>query len=197
MHDTRQPNGKQSSALDKAGEFATYITALVTGALVFSAELLKKDYNLAGASRGFVFGCWVCLALAALCGLAVLARIPYMIAEGSEDLEDRFLKYPLRGQQLFFLIGILTLGVALVLALWASPSSPADGQKPVAGVENKNAGVDGKFTILSSAPHVVGKGRPHQHTFLLDRETGSIWDLVCDSENNARFRKVEVEGLHP
>jgi hypothetical protein len=100
------------SPLDKAGEFAKYLTALATGALVFSAELLMKDYVLPGISRHLLLVSWVLLALSALCGLAILARIPVMMVEKTGDLEDKYLEPPLRGRQGFIVLGILALGVA-------------------------------------------------------------------------------------
>jgi hypothetical protein len=184
-----------SSPLDKAGEFAKYLTALATGALVFSAELLKKDYVLPVSSRRLLLASWICLALSALCGLAALARIPIMMVEKTEDLEDRFLKWPLRGQQFFLPLGIITLGIALFLALWHPEPSRAEEQKPVGCCQN--AVKAERFAIVSSASHIPGKAPAHQHTFLLDRETGRVWDMTCDNDYKVRFRAVPVEGLNP
>jgi hypothetical protein len=182
-----------SSPLDKAGEFVKYLTALATGALIFSAELLKKDYVVPITARNLILFSWTCLALSALFGLAALARIPMMMTEGTDDLEEGFLKWPLRGQQVFLPLGIVALGIALVLALWHPSPSAAEEHKPT--VCCKNDKTEQKFTILSSAPHILGKAPGHQHTFLLDRETGRVWDLACDSQNKVRFRSVEVENL--
>lgn len=189
------PAPRPSSPLDKASEFGKYLTALATGALVFSAEILKKDYVLPDSSRHLILLSWAFLALSVLCGLAVLARIPVMMAEKTEDLEDKYLEWPLRGQYLFMIIGIFALGGALSLALWHTGSSGADEHKVAQCPQNelKNE----RFTIISSAPHVLGKVPPHQHTFLLDRDTGHVWDMVCDSEKNVRFRAVQVDGLSP
>ena len=182
-----------SSPLDKAGEFAKYLTALATGALVFSAELLKKDYVLPDTARHFMLASWICLTLSALFGLAALARIPMMLTEGTEDLEDDFLKWPLVGQQIFLPFGIIAIGIALVLALWHPASSAAEEQKP--SVWCNPDLTDERFTILNSASHTLGKSPSHQHTFLVDRKTGRVWDMTCDSDNKVRFRAVDVEGL--
>jgi hypothetical protein len=48
---------------------------------------------------------------------------------------------------------------------------------------------------LAGAPHILGKAPAHQHTFLLDLQTGRIWDMTCDSENKVRFQAVQVDGL--
>jgi hypothetical protein len=181
-----------SSPLDRAGDFAKYLTALATGALVFSAELLKKDYVLPELSRRIILGSWICLALAALFGLAVLARIPMMMEEGSQDLDDAFLKSPLRGQQLCLALGIIALGISLVLALWNAPVATASEQKPPQLGESIS---HPRFDVVSSAKHILGKSPPHWHTFLLDHDTGRIWEMSCDSGNKVRFRVVEVEGL--
>jgi len=190
-----QPNGKQNSPLDKAGEFAKYLTALATGALVFSAEVLKKDYSLTGFARYAVFVSWVCLALSVLCGLGVLARIPLMMVEKTDDLEDKFLSPPLRGQQVLFFVGIMALGTALVSALWSAPaSSSMDGEKQKVCICVKACDSEGRFAISTSAP-VIGNAPAHQHTFLLDRQTGRVWDMVCESRKTVRFQKVEVQDI--
>jgi len=182
-----------SSPLDKAGEFVKYLTALATGALVFSAELLKKDYVIPSTARHLILISWAFLALSALFGLAALARIPLMMKEGTDDLEDDFLKWPLRAQQVFLPLGIVALGIALGLALWHPVSSSAEEQKPTVCCRGEK--IEQKFTILSSAPHIFGKAPGHQHTFLLDRESGRVWDMTCDGENKVRFRSVEIENL--
>jgi hypothetical protein len=193
--DTSVDTTTPSSPLDKAGEFAKYLTALATGALVFSAELLKKDYVLPDQARHLVLASWICLALSALFGLATLARIPMMIVEKTDDLEDFFLKWPLRGQQVFLTLGIMALGIAMVLALWHPAYSTAEEQTPPVRYE-KTASDQGRFAIVSSAPQILGKAPTHQHTFLLDRDTGRVWDMFCDSSTKeVRFSAVEVEGL--
>jgi hypothetical protein len=183
-----------NSPLDKAGEFAKYLTALATGALVFSAEILKKEYVLPDLSRHLILSSWGFLGLSALCGLAVLARIPVMMAEKTEDLEDKYLEWPIRGQLLFMLLGIVALGTALSFTLWHSSSSAVDEHQSEEGPKHELQRE--RFTIISSAPHVVGKAPAHQHTFLLDHDTGRVWDMVCDSEKNVRFRAVEVDGIN-
>jgi hypothetical protein len=181
-----------SSPLDKAGDFAKYLTALATGALVFSAELLKKDYVLPKLSRHIILGSWICLALAALFGLAALARIPMMMEEQSQDLDDALLKWPLRGQQVCLALGIIALGISLVLTLWNAPVATISEQTPPQSEESIS---HHRFDVVSSAKHVLGKMPPHWHTFLLDHDTGRIWEMSCDSSNKVRFRAVEVEGL--
>lgn len=181
-----------NSPLDKAGDFAKYLTALSTGALVFSADLLKKDYVLPGISRHLVLGSWICLALSALFGLAALARIPMMMVEQSQDLGDFFLKWPLRGQQVLLSFGVVTLGIAMVLALWHTQPPSTDEQKPPQAEKSMS---HERYTIVSSAQHSLGKSLAHYHTFLLDRDTGRVWDMTCDSNNNVRFRTVKVEDL--
>jgi hypothetical protein len=181
-----------ASPLDKAGEFVKYLTALATGALVFSAELLKKDYVVPDTARHLILFCWVCLVFSALFGLAALARIPMMMTEGTEDLEDTFLKWPIRLQQLSLPAGIIALGVALILTLWHPPSNATESQ-PSACCQAVEPGP--KFSIVSSAPHSLGKAPPHQHTFLLQQDTGRVWEMTCDSEKKVRFRAVQVENL--
>lgn len=107
---TSKSDDPQRSALDKAGEFAKYLAALATGALVFSKDLLGKDFALPGDTRYFILVAWCFLSLSVVAGILALARIPMMLREGTSDLEDKYLAFPLRAQQVLFLFGRARLG---------------------------------------------------------------------------------------
>jgi hypothetical protein len=183
----------EKNSLDKAGDFVKYLTALATGALVFSADLLKKDFTLTSAGHYWLLVAWVFLALAAISGLVALARIPMMLAKSNFNLEDSLLVPALRGQQICFLIGIPALGVALILALWAKPTHSESEQAHQEQSGSTTPLPNPPFRLTLSAAQIVG-GLKHQHTFMLNEQTGEIWEMVCRPDKGVEFRKVRVEG---
>jgi hypothetical protein len=189
----------QGAALDKAGEFAKYLAALATGALVFSKDLLGKDFILTGHTRYFILGAWFLLSLSVVAGIFVLARIPMMLREGTHDLEDKYLAFPLRAQQVLCFLGVLALGGALIAILWSRPAS-AEINKPDLpgtgkGAVSNSCACASPFVMAYSATVRTRSEGPHQHTFLLDQSTGETWEMVCMSGKNVQFRKVPEEGL--
>ena len=114
--DSAEPTSKsvypRQAALDKAGEFVKYLAALATGALVFSKDLLGKDFTITADTRYFILVAWGCLAFSVVAGIFALGRIPMMMHEGTDDLEDKYLEFPLRAQQMLCFLGVLALGGA-------------------------------------------------------------------------------------
>jgi hypothetical protein len=182
----------QKAAMDKAGEFVKYLTALATGALVFSADLLKKDFALSSTGHGVLLVAWILLSFAAVGGLVAMARIPMMLARNNFNLEDSHLVPALRGQQICFLFGILALGAALILALFAKPTHAESEQTHTVQVSVPPSTPEPPFRISVSAVQVVG-AQKHQHTFMLNAQTGEVWEMVCRPDNKVAFRKVFVE----
>lgn len=187
------------AALDKSAEFTKYLAALATGALVFSKDLLGKDFTIAGDSRYFIFGAWSCLALSVVAGIFSLARIPMMIGKETYDLEDKYLVFPLRAQQVLCFLGVLALGGALTAILWTKPASGEASNSSASSQDSRvdptRCKYDCHFAIATSATVRSRAEGPHQHTFLLNQSTGQVWELLCDSKKSAQFRKVPTEGL--
>ena len=46
------------------------------------------------------------------------------------------------------------------------------------------------YSVVYSAVHAVGKNRKEAHTFLMNDETGELWQMVCDAGGRVVFRKV-------
>jgi hypothetical protein len=123
-------NGPDKAGLEKAADFVNYLLALGTGALVFSAELLKKDYPMSAAARVLILLSWCLLGISIIGGILAYMRIPVMLSEQKYDLEDKYMIWPGRFQQLAFLLGILLLGIALGILLWRRDiDTPASSTK--------------------------------------------------------------------
>ncbi|HLH04309.1 MAG TPA: hypothetical protein VKX25_16210 [Bryobacteraceae bacterium] len=50
-----------------------------------------------------------------------------------------------------------------------------------------------RFHIVYSAVHQTGHGR-EAHTFLMDDQTGAVWQMVCSGKDAVAFRLVERTG---
>lgn len=122
------PPNPDKSGLEKTADFVNYALALGTGALVFSAELIKKDYPMTPAARLFVLASWFLLSLSVVGGMLAYMRIPVMLSEGNYDLEDKYLTPPGKTQQVAFFFGILSLGLALGILLWNRGASASGGR---------------------------------------------------------------------
>lgn len=170
---------RQRAALDKGGDFAKYLAALATGALVFSKDLLGKDFVITGGTRIFILVAWCLLTVSVVAGIFALARIPMMLRAGTYDLEDKYLVLPLRGQQVLCFFGVLALGGALIAILWSKPASAQGGEPHPPSTQNvtyscPSACAPSPFVIVSSAIVRSRSEGPHQHTFLLNQSTGEL-----------------------
>jgi hypothetical protein len=67
---------------------------------------------------------------------------------------------------------------------------PDDPKPPVAVIDPL------RFTVVQSAVHKTKSGM-QAHTFLLNRQTGEIWQMVCDAQGNVvSFQRVERRDLN-
>jgi len=94
-----------------------FTLALSTGALVFSAGLLTEDIKLNFPAKCFLFLSWLALATSAAAGVLAYMRIPMLIARRNYDMRDKFMEIPGRVHHIAFVVGLLSLGVALVIGL--------------------------------------------------------------------------------
>ncbi len=185
------------AALEKTADLVKYLTALGTGALVFSAGLAKGDTAVSSPAGLLIILSWTCLGLSVVGGLMVLARIPIMLSEARYDLNDRYMIIPGRSQHLLFALGVIALGVALVMVLSAHRAVVASSTAPkeTARVDVSTVKPQQKYVLVSTPEHRVGKKLPHAHTFLLNERTGETWQMVCLRDGGVQFRRVSVEGL--
>ncbi|HYM77613.1 MAG TPA: hypothetical protein VE377_16695 [Candidatus Dormibacteraeota bacterium] len=192
MHANPPPN-PDKSGLEKTADFVNYVLALATGALVFSAELIKKDYPMTPLARNLVLASWFLLSLSVVGGMLAYMRIPVMLSDSNYDLEDKFLTPPGKVQQIAFFVGIIVLGVALGTLLWNRDVSASE--------TNKQGSTDGRlpspdhYVLGKSAKVFSSKGSVHYHTLLLNESTGEMWEMVCATNATVQFRKIAVEGL--
>jgi hypothetical protein len=121
-------NGK--SALVAAGEVVKYLTALATGAIVFSAGLLSEKILISGWAKAWIFLSWVLLAISVAGGLLGGMRVPVQLSKQNYNLQDKYFEWPIRIQQITFFLGIVALGIAMALILVAHGKSESVTEPP-------------------------------------------------------------------
>lgn len=179
------------AGLDKTADFVNYLLALATGALVFSAGLIKPDYQMSSGARVLLLASWCLLAMSVLGGMFAYMRIPVMLSEQNYNLEDKYMIWPGRVQQGAFVFGIVALGAALFIVLLNRPlgaKTQAEGSQTVEGPR-------GHFTISRSAKVFGVKGQIHYHTFLLNDVTGDLWEMRCARNGAVKFYRISVQGF--
>lgn len=137
------PANPAKDGLDSAAQFLRYTLALATGALVFSAGLVKEGLSVPQFSRLFLIGAWALLVLAIVTGLLAFARIPVLLRASTYDIEDSYLVWPWRLHQITFGLGVVLLGVALVTLLLNAPAASRVRTAPDSA---------GSVTIMSNCP---------------------------------------------
>lgn len=106
-------------ALVTAENLIKYTLLFTTGVLVFSAGLVSEDINLTNPAKIFLLISWLSLTLSILVGTLALSRIPVMLSEGNYNIEDKYLTYPYRAFQALSMVGIVSVGLVLALALFS------------------------------------------------------------------------------
>jgi hypothetical protein len=76
--------------------------------------------------------------------------------------------------------------VALLLSLVMNAVSK---KASIVGCEHQTIG-HSHYSLALSAVHATGKGR-EAHTFLINDETGDLWQMVCDQDGHVAFQKVK------
>jgi hypothetical protein len=114
-------NGK--TALVAAAEVVKYLTALATGAIVFSAGLLSEKILISGWAKGWIFLSWVLLAVSVAGGLLGGMRVPVQLSKQNYDLQDKYFEWPIWIQQ-------IALGIAMALILVAHGKSESITEPP-------------------------------------------------------------------
>lgn len=54
-----------------------------------------------------------------------------------------------------------------------------------------------RFSVVYSAVHAAGNGRHEAHTFLINNETGELWQMICDKGTMVRFSKIQRVDAAP
>ncbi len=193
----------------KANEFIQeHLKTLVTiasGTLVLTVSFVKDIAGPAKAPERFpiLLGIsWTALGISVAVGVFALAtlvnnlddedtgvdanKIPKAYSAGKQSVVLRWVQ----GAIFCFGVGMLSLAAfgALNYRLFLSRASLPEPEKlPAAPIA--------RFTMSSTPEHTIARGVIGSHTFLLDQQTGQLWQMVCSKGQLVSFNKITAEDL--
>ena len=111
----------EKEAMENAKDMVKLLITLSTGIIVFSGTFLKAI--LQTESKNFIqlvflFGSWLFLTISIFCGVFLAyGRIISLINEHSYNTSDKRFSGSVKAQELFFLAGIVSFGIFIVIAI--------------------------------------------------------------------------------
>ena len=121
MPDQPEPPGKL--ALQEAAEFIKYTLTIGAGALAFSVDLITKNLPFTNWTKWALVTSWIFLVISIGAGVLVWSRIPIQLAGQNYNLEDRLFTLPGKIHQVLFVLGVLSIGVAIFFYAWYPAAS--------------------------------------------------------------------------
>lgn len=97
-----------------------------------------------------------------------------------------------------FLIGVVFTAILSFAVFRSTQSSPTTSGICALYIKNgckENKADAQEFTIALSAVHKTGHGK-EAHTFLLNRTTGELWQMVCKAPGQVEFRRIHKIGFN-
>jgi len=139
---------EEKEVLADAGTLASLTLGLATGALVFSVGLLTAaSDHLWLLPRIFLVFSWLCLAISILTGVMVRSQIPVKLSKKNYKIDDRIFNIEGRVHAGSFVLGVVTLGLALLFTLIKIPI------EQVAAVDSAREALDRAKTELTPDEH--------------------------------------------
>lgn len=192
-------------ANDFVQEHLKTIVTVASGTLVLTVSFVKDVIGpgTPDASLTWLLAVsWAALGLAVFCATFGLATLVNNLDDADLDLDKSGIpKAFAAGKQgvvlrwevpsiFFFGLGIVALALfgALNYHLFLQRKPET---KPSVQSEKVN-----HFTIVPTPEHQAGSKRRDSHVFLLDQNTGEVWQMVCSANRTVSFKRVTVEGLN-
>lgn len=182
------PPTPEKEGLLATTEFLKFTIALGAGALVFGGGLVGDKLTLPPKAGWLLIASWALLGLSVAAGVLAYARIPIMLAESNYDLEDKFFTWPGRAHQLLFGVGMICLGFALGLALFARIGAP--------GKETDKKKEQAAAVKVLGPPLLLGRVGPFASGKVVELEpapAGGHWLRVDDVTTELRSRGHDGE----
>lgn len=87
-----------------------------------------------------------------------------------------------------------TLFISLALLVYQAPTSATHSeQNPSSSKSEVQIAPTSRYHLVYSAVHQTGHGK-EAHTFLLDDQTGIMWQMMCVGKNEVTFKQVQRIG---
>jgi|RhiMethySRZTD1v2_1073278.scaffolds.fasta_scaffold204888_3 hypothetical protein len=182
----------QKEALLATLEFLKYTIALGGGALVFGAGLVGDKLTLPTPAAWLVLISWVLLGLSVAAGVLDYGHIIVMVDESKYNWRrDRLFMWLGQLHQVFFVVGMFLLGVALAIALItkAGASGQSDADK---GKKKEQAAA----VKVLGPPLLLGRVGPFASGKVVELEAapaGERWLRVDDVTTELRAHRPDTE----
>lgn len=208
-----------SSATSTYGEGVKWILAIaaaaIAGAFVHLSEIKQENIGVQGfvalSLIAFVYSIWTGMYYLLWLNLVPLAHdrikqneeelaaVPNTDVNKKAEIEDRIAKQRetikisestmpswYRHYTYSFSTALVLATVALLLSLVMNAVSK---KASIVGGDHQTIS-HSHYSLALSAVHATGKGR-EAHTFLINDETGDLWQMVCDQDGHVAFQKVK------
>jgi len=206
--------------LDRKFAFLLTFQALLSGIITLAVNALKPEsfyqagklgiWLLVLLAIGFIL--WVVNTLLCLSGVRRVTWGDLWKTDATEEAEkahvDALLIEVVKRTAKFRVAVSLTVGSVLLITVLAILAGRVAYHSLLAGQKNHSAATcapcpaltacpqasapsENKFEITNSLVHVNGH-LSHSHTFLLNKQTGEIWEMTCKKGKTVEFRPVEV-----
>lgn len=209
------PPGEPPSRWTIINDYSKTVVTVCAALLAFIGAFSSK----LGVVQLTTFALWdlnvtvAMLCLAALCALAVpgmLDRYLCVAAKGilpsaatkkgldvatadeweSREGRIRNIKRAANLSYTFLALGVIGMGVFATCKPFKQPSDEGSThQKSDNGGGGTPLLASPNFEVTYSANHRTGHGK-EQHTFLLNRATGDMWQMVCSADGRVEFRQL-------
>lgn len=187
-----------NDATSQLGQGINWLVGLSGGAI--GGALLKFDWllKLSPAAKKSFFAAAIFFFASILCGAYYLFQL-FAMRRRKDELDDIKSNWPpdtgeidqatkafekaRKKARIYHYLTMLTFGVASIASLFAIRyalfRASNLSEKPLSN----------KYLITTALVHLKS-GSLHSHTFLLNQQTGEIWELTCRSNGTVEFRRV-------
>jgi hypothetical protein len=202
--------------LDRKFAFLLTFQALLSGIITLAVNALKPEsfyqagklgiWLLVLLAIGFIL--WVINTLLCLSGVRRVTWGDLWKNDATEETHVEALLIEVVKRTAKFRVAVsLTVGSVLLITVLAILAGRVAYQSLLAGQKSHSAATcapcpappacpqasapsENKFEITNPLVHV--NGHLHSHTFLLNKQTGEIWEMTCKKGKTVEFRPVEV-----
>jgi hypothetical protein len=208
-----------SSATGTYGEGVKWILAIaaaaIAGAFVHLSEIKQESIGVQGLVAlsliAFVYSIWTGMYYLLWLNTVPLVRdrikqneeeltaVPITDVAKKAEIEGRIAKQretikisetAMPSWYKHYTYSFSTALVCATVALLLSMVMNAASEKATKASGDHNTISHPHYSLALSAVHATGKGR-EAHTFLINDETGDLWQMVCDKGGHVAFQKVK------
>jgi hypothetical protein len=191
-------------------EHLKQVITIASGTLALTVSFLKDIVGNSGGKSvwpGLLPFCWIALAISIMAAVVCIATLvnnldaPDLERSNRDPTKPWIKAFGAASKQyivniewialLSFMVGMLSLAVFASRNYQLFLSRTADE----AEARHQLAKQSNHFAIVPDPDHLGSDGKKHSHTFLIDQNTGTVWDLYCRQDKSVDFRRVPIDGI--